>query len=181
MHKSTHDLATSITEEIFDVVNEHDQVIGQHPRSYVHSQNLLHRAVHVLVYNAKQQLFVQKRSMLKDSSAGLWDTSAAGHLDSGENYDSAASRELEEELGCRPKKAPKRLFKFSASEITGHEFCWIYSCEMEGPFVLNPEEIETGRWVSLSELETWLQRAPADFGSTFKKICAQLGYWQSNH
>jgi len=54
-----------MSEEIFDVVDANDQVIGQQPRSEVHRLGLRHRAIHLLVFNAKGELFLQKRSMKK--------------------------------------------------------------------------------------------------------------------
>jgi isopentenyldiphosphate isomerase len=84
-------------EELFDVVNERDEVIGVAPRAQVHAEGLRHRAVHVLVFNPEGRLFVQRRSFAKDNSPGCWDTSAAGHLDAGEDYHAAALRELGEE------------------------------------------------------------------------------------
>ena len=95
-----------MTEEIFDVVNERDEVIGQQSRSEVHRLGLMHRAVHVLVFNAAGQVFLQKRSMKKDRQPGLWDSSASGHVDSGEDYDACAVRELREEIGLQLGEAP---------------------------------------------------------------------------
>ena len=88
-----------MSEEIFDVVNDRDEVIGQAPRREVHRTGLKHRAVHVLVFNARGEIFLQKRSMSKDTFPGAWDSSASGHLDSGEAYDACAVRELREEIG----------------------------------------------------------------------------------
>src|SRR5215475_6609703 len=97
-------------EEIFDVVNEDDEIIGRHPRNKVHELGLMHRAVHVLVFNSAKQLFLQKRSMSKDRQPGLWDSSSSGHVDSGEDYDHCAIRELREEIGLKLESPPKRLF-----------------------------------------------------------------------
>ena len=83
-----------MAEEIFDIVNEKDEVIGRLPRSQVHREGHRHRAVHVLVFNKRGELFLQKRSVLKDSFPGRWDSSASGHLDSGEEYDACSIREL---------------------------------------------------------------------------------------
>ncbi len=99
-------------EEIFDVVNERDEVIGQQNRGEVHRLGLMHRAVHVLVFNAARQVFLQKRSLKKDRQPGLWDSSASGHVDSGEDYDACAVREAREELGLHlaaPPQPTKRL------------------------------------------------------------------------
>src|SRR5689334_17966388 len=104
--------------EIFDVVNEHDQVIDRQPRHEVHRLGLMHRAVHVLVFNSRNQIFLQKRSLAKDRQPGLWDSSASGHVDSGEDYDACAVRELREEIGLELKAAPQRLFKLPASAET---------------------------------------------------------------
>jgi isopentenyldiphosphate isomerase len=123
-----------MAEEIFDVVNERDEVIGRQTRSRVHRLGLMHRAVHVLVFNARGQIFLQQRSMSKDRQPGLWDSSASGHLDSGEEYDACAVRELREELGLTLSQAPHRLFKLPASAATDQEHLWVYRCEAEGPF-----------------------------------------------
>ena len=101
-------------EEIFDVVNERDEVIGRQTRGEVHRLGLIHRAVHVLVFNAAGQVFLQKRSMKKDRQPGLWDSSASGHVDADEDYDACAARELREEIGLQLPDAPRRLFKLAA-------------------------------------------------------------------
>jgi isopentenyldiphosphate isomerase len=93
-----------MSEEIFDVVNERDEVIDAKPRSYVHANGLLHRAVHVLVFNSRGEIFLQKRSMKKDRQPGVWDSSCSGHVDSGETYDETAGRELREEIGLDLEK-----------------------------------------------------------------------------
>lgn len=161
-------------EDIFDLVNEQDQVIGQERRSEVHRLGLRHRAVHVLVFNARGEVFLQKRSHLKDTFPGAWDSSASGHLDAGEDYDTCAVREVREELGWTLASPPERLFKISACLETGCEFVWIYRTQAEGPFVLQPEEIETGGWFPPAQVTRWLAERPGDFGSTVPLIWARL-------
>ena len=97
--------------EVFDVCDERDEIIGQKTRQEVHRLGLRHRAVHVLVFNARGEMFLQKRSMQKDCFPGKWDSSASGHLDCGEDYDACAVRELREELGFEAASPPWRLFK----------------------------------------------------------------------
>ena len=160
----------STAEEIFDIVNDRDEVIGQAPRKEVHARGLWHRAVHVLVFNARGEVFLQKRSMLKDIAKGKWDSSSSGHVDTGEQYDATAVRELREEIGLTVAQTPKRLFKIDACQETGWEFCWIYSCESEGPFVLHPEEIETGGWFAPEFVTKWVNEKPEEFASAFVLI-----------
>lgn len=156
-----------MTEEIFDVVNERDEMIGQAPRPEVHARGLRHRAVHVLVFNARGEVFLQKRSQLKDTARGKWDSSSSGHLEAGEAYDACAARELREEIGLHATEPPQRVFKLDACPETGWEFCWIYRCQSEGPFMLHPEEIETGAWFAPSSVTEWVARKPDDFASAF--------------
>ena len=159
-----------MSEEIFDVVNERDEVIGQAPRREVHARGLWHRAVHILVFNAKGETFLQKRSMLKDTHPGTWDSASSGHVDAGEDYDPCALREVREEIGLHLTHPPRRLFKVDACAETGWEFCWVYRCESEGPFVLQPEEIETGAWFSPAAVTQWVNEKPGDFASGFVLI-----------
>ena len=159
-----------MSEEIFDVVNERDEVIGRMARSEVHRQGLLHRATHVLVFNARGQVFLQKRSLKKDRQPGVWDSSASGHVDAGEDYDVCAARELREEIGLELSGSPERLFKLAAGEDTDQEFVWIYRCQAEGPFVLHPDEIDAGGWFAPGEVDRWLAERPQEFASALRVI-----------
>jgi isopentenyldiphosphate isomerase len=119
----------------------------------------------VLVFNSRGQLFLQKRSMKKDCFPGTWDSSASGHLDCGEDYDTCAVRELREELGVTLVGPLERIFKVAACPETGHEFVWVYRGRHDGPFVLHPEEIEQGGWFDAGEVSRWMAEKPADFAS----------------
>ena len=163
-----------MSEEIFDVVNECDEVIGQAPRQEVHARGLWHRAVHVLVFNARGAVFLQKRSMLKDTAKGQWCSSSSGHLDAGEDYDACAVRELREEIGLVAPAPPRRWFKVDACAETGWEFCWIYQCESEGPFALHPQEIECGGWFTPELVSQWMGEKPQDFARAFRLVWGML-------
>lgn len=154
-------------EELFDVVNAEDRVVGIEKRSVVHRKQLMHRAIHVFVFNASGQLYLQKRSMTKDSSPGKWVSSCSGHVDSGEDYDTAALRELGEELGLFEPVDFERVFKEASCDQTSQEFVWVYHCKSEGPFTLDPRESIDGRWINLDELSEWIQSSPQDFARSF--------------
>lgn len=161
-------------EEIFDIVNERDEVVGQLPRREVHRLGLMHRAVHVLVFNAAGQVFLQKRSMTKDRQPGLWDSSASGHLAAGEDYDACAVRELHEEIGLQVPTSPRRLFKLSACVETEQEHVWVYRCAAEGPFELDPEEIERGGWHAPEEVSRWMAQRPEEFATALLFLWTRL-------
>ena len=156
-----------MSDEIFDVCNAADEVIGQNTRKEVHRLGLMHRAVHVLVFNARGELFLQKRSMTKDTFPGAWDSSASGHLEAGEDYDACAVRELSEELGIVANHPPERLFKIAACSETAQEHVWVYRYECEGPFCLHPQEIERGEWFTSAQINEALRTRPQEFASAF--------------
>jgi 16S rRNA (adenine1518-N6/adenine1519-N6)-dimethyltransferase len=162
---SPNSLGQDVHGERFDVVDEQDQVLGTASRHEVHSLKKRHRAVHVFVLNRNGELFLQRRSRWKDVAPGLWDSSAAGHVDCGQSYDETAIRELSEELGI---EAPLQFHsKLSPSEGTGHEFVAFYTSSHEGPFRLPPGEIECGEWFHPDLLAQWIAARPGDFASGF--------------
>ena len=154
--------------ERFDVVDEHDRVLGVESRAVVHATGLRHRAVHILVFNGRGELFLQKRSPWKDKQPGKWDSSAAGHLDSGEDYLTAARRELSEELGTDPDHAGlHEVGSLAAGEETGWEFVRIFQARHEGPFRWPPAEIEWGGFFPVNVVQEWSEAHPEDFAPGF--------------
>lgn len=167
-------LPTIMSEEIFDVVDEHDVVVGQATRREVHRLDLRHRAVHVLIFNHRGEVFLQQRSLSKDNWPGVWDSSSSGHLDAGEAYDDCCLREVGEELGLNLASVPDRLFKLEATPGTGWEFCWVYRAFHEGPFILQPSEVRGGGWFPPQAVTEWISRRPEDFASAFRVLWRRI-------
>lgn len=155
-------------DEIFDVVNERNEVVRQELRRTVHAEGLCHRAVHIFVINAVGDVFLQKRSHLKDSQPEKWDSSASGHLDSGENYRKSAVRELEEELGIQvtvDQLTPAGTV--TAGPGTGWEFVELFTARWSGRPHWPASEIETGQWFPPTEIDAWTAARPEDFADGF--------------
>ena len=161
-------------EELFDIVNEDDEVIGQQPRSVVHAKGLRHRAAHVLVFNTDGKVFLQLRSISKDNNPGVWDSACSGHVDAGESYADAATRELMEEIGLLVETPLEPLFKIDACEDTGQEFVWVYQTQSEGPFTLNTDEIDAGRWLSPEDVTKAVAETPEKYSPSFRLIWKRL-------
>jgi 16S rRNA (adenine1518-N6/adenine1519-N6)-dimethyltransferase len=164
--------AANSPDEWFALVDAADRVVGKAPRGEVHANNLLHRAVHVLLFNDKGELFLQKRSRSKDRHPCVWDSSAAGHVDADEEYDVAAARELHEELGVATPL--ERVLKLPASERTGQEFIWLYRGRHNGPFQLARSEIELGEFFAPELVSAWLKARPDDFAPGFVECWCAL-------
>jgi isopentenyldiphosphate isomerase len=157
-------------EELLCHVDERDRVIGSCRRGDAHRLGLLHRAVHVLVLNGAGEVYLQKRSRTKDCSPGLWDSSAAGHVDCGETYEACALRELAEELGIQPVATPQALFTLEACAENGWEFIRVYPLRWDGPMRPNPLEIEQGLWVPAFELDARVALDELALTASFKSI-----------
>jgi len=154
--------------ELLAVVDADDNIIDRRPRSEIHALRLRHRAVHILVFNGKSQVLLQKRSLKKDLNKGLWDTSAAGHVDDGESYDICAPRELQEELGVQAKLTP--LFKLEPTPVLGMEFIQVYCCLHDGPFQFAAEEIDEIGWSDQSDVNKRVDANDITLTETFKII-----------
>ena len=160
--------------EILSIVDTRDCVIGQDRRSEIHRRGLRHRAVHVLIYNRAGQVFLQQRADTKDRNPGLWDSAAAGHVDAHETYVNCAVREVMEELGIDTGDRLQKLFKLPPKPETGMEFCMVYRLGHEGPFRLDPDEIQRGKWFTPLELDRWLEQGGSGLTQTFQSIWLQV-------
>ena len=155
----------SAPQEQFPVVDENDEVRGYATRAEVHGNNLCHRAVHILIFNQVGDLYLQQRSRSKDRHPLKWDSSAAGHVTGGENYDETARRELKEELGV--DVTLERIFKLTASSRTDYEFiCGYHGVVSEHPC---PNECEIARGVFFAPaiIDGWTSARPDDFAPAF--------------
>lgn len=83
-------------EEIVDLVDENDRVIGRAPRREVRARNLLHREVAAIVRNPRGEIYVHRRTGTKDVFPGMHDMFIAGVVTSGESYEDSIKRELSE-------------------------------------------------------------------------------------
>ncbi|MCA8995819.1 MAG: NUDIX domain-containing protein [Planctomycetaceae bacterium] len=152
-------------EEIFDVCDLHDRVIGQAPRSVVHEKNLLHRAVHIWLWRSDGRLVVHLRSRQKDQFPQCYTSSASGHVDHGESYDQAAKRELWEELKLGGEIS--FVCQLPAGPETAYEHTALYFLQSDDEPHPDPQEIERleERWFVeiLQRVETSPERFTPPF------------------
>ena len=155
----------STPNERFLVVDENDEIQGYASRSEVHGNNLRHRAVHILIFNQVGDVYLQQRSRWKDRHPLKWDSSAAGHVTAGEDYDETARRELREELGVDVPL--ERIFRLSASSRTDHEFICGYRGMVSASLTSNKCEIERGVFFAPGVIDGWTSARPDDFAPAF--------------
>lgn len=151
--------APNPAEEIVEIVDRDNNSIGAVSRRIMRQQGLIHRASYILVFNRSGELFLQKRTMSKDIYPGFWDLAAGGVVLAGESYEESAKRELREELGVAGVQL-RRLFDQYYEDENNKVWGRIFACTSEGPFTLQAEEIDYGRFMSLAEIEQLHQTEP---------------------
>lgn len=165
-----------MADDIFDIVDMSDGVVGNAPRSVVHAKGLLHRASHVLMFKeagASREILLQKRSMSKDLYPGIYTTSCSGHVDSGEDYDTAAVREMREETGLSVDISRlEKIGKISPCAETGNEFTFVYEMECDGSekFEIPPDEVASLDWVKVSDFGRMIAETPQNFTPSFLRV-----------
>lgn len=143
----------NMQEELLEVVNEHGDTIKTLPRSVIHGDpSLMHRVVHVLVFNERGELLLQKRSMNKDVAPGKWDTSVGGHVNAGETVNYALDREMEEELGITACN-PEFLYTYIHSNPYESELVYTHSCVHSGRIKFSEDEIDEVRFWTIDEIK----------------------------
>lgn len=144
----------SSADEILDIVDEDDQVVGRAPRADAYAQGLRHRCVFIEVKNARGEVFVHRRTASKLIFPSRYDMFVGGVVGAGETYDDAALREAEEELGVSGLPRPVPLFRFLYDDGVGHRW-WsaVYEVRCELPVHPQPEEVAWGAFLSEAELQ----------------------------
>lgn len=105
--------------EYFDVLDENGYKTGRtKPRDAVHRDGDWHAAVNIFVLNPQNEVLLQRRAPNKDSYPNMWDLSCGGHVTAGEDYQTAAIRELEEELGL--VVGPEDLIELGKFKTSSH-------------------------------------------------------------
>lgn len=141
------------SDEMLEITDRHGKVTGLAPRLEMHGNPLLiHRVVHVLVFNEKGWLLMQKRSNDKDVAPGKWDTSVGGHVNPGEDLLEAAEREMQEELGII-NCSPEFLYSYTHTNPYETELVYTYSCIYEGGLSFNKQEMDEIKFWSIAEIE----------------------------
>jgi isopentenyldiphosphate isomerase len=153
LYQVVYNISMDIQEEFLEVINEHGDTIKTLPRSVVHGDpSLMHRVVHLLVFNGNGALLLQKRSINKDVAPGKWDTSVGGHVNAGETIFKALGREMEEELGITACK-PEFLYTYIHSNPYESELVYTHSCVHSGRIKFNEDEIDEVRFWSIDEIK----------------------------
>jgi isopentenyldiphosphate isomerase len=153
------------------VVDEDDSVVGHLPMPEAYRQGKILRVVHVVVLNNSRQVLLQKRGP-SVMSPGLWQESASGHVDWGDDYHQTAVKELEEEMGISGIELREMDYFFRQESPEYHNikrFHKVFLGRHEGPVHPN-DEVGDYQWIDLHDLATWVRDKPSDFTPSIDRI-----------
>lgn len=154
-----------------DIVDERDNVIGCEEKFAAHEGGLLHRMSRIFLIDSQNKLLLQKRTANKDVFPNCWDQSVGGHVDTGEDYLTAAKRELGEELGLAGLELKEVGKYYNEETYKGNElrhFNVLYTAHYStGLIRISQEEISKVEWFSVPQIEKWIKLKPEDFSAGF--------------
>ena len=155
------------------LVNEFDEAIGEMEKMEAHEKGILHRAFSVFIFNDKNELLLQKRASSKYHSGGLWSNSCCSHPRSGEHVVDAGVRRLTEELGFSVPLMSSFSFIYEAkleNDLIEHELDHVLIGRYSDEPIMNPEEVEDWKYMSLSDLDSDMKQHPELYTIWFQII-----------
>lgn len=162
--------------EVLDVIDAHDEIVSTADRSEAHKKGLLHRVVHVMVFDPNGRLFIQQRALSKDRYPGFFEGSLSGHVKSGETFKDAAERELHEELNiCATPKRVKEVIKFGLHEADERVLTELYALkDFKGEIELDKDEVNSGEFWTMKKLDTEIKTGKKLFHPLFLKALKEF-------
>jgi isopentenyl-diphosphate Delta-isomerase len=160
-------------EEHVILVNELDQAIGTMPKMEVHERGILHRAFSIFIFNAKNELLIQQRSLQKYHSAGLWSNTCCSHPRLNEETKVAANRRLFEEMGIESSINFLHSFIYNEEMENGlieHELDHVFIGRYNQIPNINKNEVGHWKYISIPDLLNEMNTYPEQFTIWFK-IC----------
>jgi len=146
-----------VSQQTVEVVDLDNRVVDHVSRSSMREQNLLHRAVKILVYNCQGEIFVHRRTSTKDLFPGMHDVFVGGVVESGESYLEAARRVLRTELGIG-EASPEFVCSHFHQGARSRAWIHIFRLQWAGPMEFHPDHIEWSAWVPEADLPAWTCR-----------------------
>lgn len=159
---------------LIQIVDENDRPIGEATKQEAWDKGLIHRVARLMVFNQQGKLLLQHRSPTKDIFPNCWDVAAAGHVDPGEDYETAVRREAEEEMDATGLDLTEVGYYKSSEVWQGRKLnrfnrCYssIYSST---PTKLEADKIDGWRWLDLAMVKKMVKDHPEQVSDGLRQV-----------
>lgn len=162
------------------LVNGHDQQVGSMEKMEAHIKGVLHRAFSVFIFNDRNEMLLQQRTITKYHSGGLWTNACCSHPRPGEDTEAAAVRRLQEELGFTTPLSKIFDFHYNAAFDNGlieHEFDHVYVGTFAGKILPNPSEVQDYCYKKVEEITATIQSHPHKYTAWFCIAFPKVAEW----
>jgi len=141
-------------EEVLDLVNENDEVIGSLSREKIYAQGLRnYRVVHAFIINDNGELWIPRRTPTKKLYPNGLDYSIAGHVESGETYEEGLLKEAQEEVGLDLHSIPyQEIGRFNPHTNNVHCFQRVYEIRSNESPDYNAADFSGFQWLTPQEV-----------------------------
>jgi isopentenyl-diphosphate delta-isomerase len=160
-------------QEYVILVDEHNNEVGLMEKYEAHQKALLHRAFSIFIFNNNGELLLQQRALDKYHSGGLWTNTCCSHPRANEQTIDAAHRRLVEEMGFDCELTEKFRFLYKApfdNGLTEHELDFIFTGTYNGTPNINPQEVNSYKWMPLQDVVNDAKQSPQLYTEWFKII-----------
>lgn len=157
--------------EIFPIVDINGKVIDSATRGECHNgSKRLHPVVHLHLLDSNGRLYLQQRPLWKEIQPGKWDTAVGGHIDYGEEVETALFREVREEIGIENFK-PRFLTRYLFESEREKELVYVYSAVYDGE-IRPSDELDGGKFWNIEEIDDAMGKSilTPNFELEFNKI-----------
>ena len=156
--------------EFWDIVNENDDVIGkisENDKDYNPKQL---RFINIIISTSENKIIVPKRSGNRRIFPNCYDFSVGGHVNSGEDYETAAYRELKEELNIEDVEL-EEIGYFNPYKSNMNTFFKLYGLKYDKEIIdYDKDGITDIYYFTIEEIEKLLKKEPNHFKDDYVKV-----------
>ena len=156
--------------EYLDLVDENDNVIGKEDRNVIYKNKWRNfRVINIMILTSDNKIIVPKRSENRRVFPNCYDCSVGGHVSTGETYELAAYRELEEELGITNVNLEEIAY-FKPSDIGTSSFSKMYKLVYDGELNYDKDGIQEIFYMDKEEIRKLIKENPLQFKDDYPKF-----------
>jgi hypothetical protein len=144
-------MAVSGEAMIIDAVDQADNPVGTIPRAEVFRKHANFRVSHVLIFNSRGDMLLQRLALSRNRNPGAWGSSVASYL-------------FSSDLPLVP------LGKTEMVDDGCLKFISVFQSFDEGPFRYDPSHIDRVEFVPVPEIRRMIESGSRTFTPTFLRV-----------